>query len=257
MKNSFFISLFLVLYNIVTAQVNFIAHRGASSIAPENTVSSVKLAVELGSDAIEVDVHLSIDNKMMVIHDKNTKRTSGQEFKVSETESDILRTLDVGSYKDGKYRGEKIPFLEEIIKIIPDTTKLVIDIKVYKRIVPFMKQITDHCKKVDQLIFICSDWETILKIKQAYPENKSYWLCSDKIELLEKIDEVSKQGLDGVDLKYTIIDKDVMDKAKKSGLEVIAYTVNSAKETKRLIELGVAGITTDRPGWLRAEINRE
>ena len=74
----------------MNAQVQIIAHRGASYLAPENTVASAKLAWELGADAVEVDIFLSKDNRIMVIHHPNTKRTSGKDYEVKNTSSDIL-----------------------------------------------------------------------------------------------------------------------------------------------------------------------
>jgi len=254
MKKFYWFLLFVFLCKISEAQVDFIAHRGASYLAPENTVAANKLAWELGADAVEIDIHLSKDNKVMVIHDGDTRKVSGTYLKVSETNSKVLRTLDVGSFKDEKYKGEKIPFLEEIIQIIPSGQKLVIELKSRKEIIPRMKKIIDKCCKTDQLIFICFDWETIVVTKQAFPNNTCYWLCNDKTELMSRMNDVARLGLEGVDLKYSIIDEEVMAQANKLHLNVVAYTVNDPKEARRLIELGVKGITTDRPAWLKEQI---
>src|SRR4030042_6528931 len=99
---------FLEISGLCSGQVEIIAHRGASYLAPENTVASSMLAWELCSDAVEVDIYLSKDNRIMCIHDSNTKRTSGQDYVVKETDSGVLRKLDVGLFKDSKYKGEKI-----------------------------------------------------------------------------------------------------------------------------------------------------
>jgi len=254
MKKVYFILLLVLSGTMVQAQVQFIGHRGASFPAPENTIASAKLAWKLGADAVEIDIHLSKDNKVMVIHDGNTRKTSGKYFKISETNSSVLRTLDVGSFKDEKYKGEKIPFLEEIINIIPPGKKLVIEIKSNKKVIPWMKKVIEKCGKTDQLVFICFNWDTIIETKQAFPHNDCYWLCGTKSKLLKKTQKVSKFGLKGVDVKYSAIDREVMEQANKHGLNVIAYTVNKPKEAKRLIELGVKGITTDRPAWLKTQI---
>lgn len=250
-----YLILFLVLSGLLTqAQVQFIGHRGASFLAPENTLASAKLAWDGGADAVEVDIHLSKDNKVMVIHDGDTKRISGQYLKVSETDSDVLRKLDVGSYKGEKYRGEKIPLLGEILKIIPPDKKLVIEMKSHKELIPYMKEVISESGKLDQLIFICFDWETILEVQKAYPNNECYWLCNDKNKLLSQISSVAKYGLKGVDLKNTLIDKETMKLADKYHLDVVAYTVDDPRETKRLIALRVKRITTNRPAWLEQQV---
>ncbi|HYQ57495.1 MAG TPA: glycerophosphodiester phosphodiesterase family protein, partial [Draconibacterium sp.] len=126
------IVLIFILTTIHTiAQNRFIAHRGASFLAPENTVASAKLAWELGADAVEVDVHLSKDNRVMVIHDKDTKRTcSGKtNLTIAKTPSILLRDLDAGSPKGEEFKGEKIPYLSEIIETIPEGKTLVVEIK--------------------------------------------------------------------------------------------------------------------------------
>src|SRR5690606_25591938 len=96
----------------LTAQNTYIAHRGASYDAPENTVTAAKLAWEQGADAVECDIHLSKDNRIMVIHDKDTKRTCSNKknLSIADSPSTLLRDLDAGSWKDKKYKGEKIPF---------------------------------------------------------------------------------------------------------------------------------------------------
>ena len=82
----------------------------------------------------------------------------------------------------------------------------------------------------------------------------SYWLCGNKEELMKKMQDISANKLDGIDLKYSIIDQEVMDQAKKRKLDVVAYTVNNPEEAKRLINLGVKAITTDRPDWLKSQV---
>src|SRR5690606_14502784 len=118
------------------AQIEYSSHRGSSLEAPENTVASFMLAWKQGADAVEIDVHLSKDNRLMVIHDSNTKRTTGEDYVVKETHSDVLRKLDAGSFKGEKYRGEKIPFLEEIIDLLPPGKKLIVELKCDKKGLP-------------------------------------------------------------------------------------------------------------------------
>ena len=101
-------------------KTEIIAHRGASYIAPENTVASTILAWQKGADAVEIDVYLSSDDQVVVIHDSTTNRTTGgtNDLVVSNTTSTVLRSLDVGSWRGSKYAGAKIPFLHEIIDAV-------------------------------------------------------------------------------------------------------------------------------------------
>jgi glycerophosphoryl diester phosphodiesterase len=240
----------------VTAQQTFIAHRGASFLAPENTVAAANLAWELGADAVEVDVFLSLDNRVMVIHDKDTKRTSSgkKNLVIKDSPSLVLRDLDVGSWKDAKFKGEKIPFISEIIETVPAGKTLVIEIKSGSEIIPHLKREIEKAGKLDQIVFISFGWETILDTKKEFPKNKCYWLSSSKQGLKTKLDEAAKAGLDGINLNYNIIDEEVMQMAAARNLEVLVWTVNDPAVAKRMTELGVKGITTDRPRWLKEEM---
>lgn len=240
----------------VFAQQTFIAHRGASYLAPENTVASANLAWELGTDAVEIDVYLTKDNRVMVIHDKDTKRTSGgkKNLVVKDTPSLVLRDLEVGSWKDEKYKGEKIPFISEIIETVPEGKKLVVEIKSGSEILPHLKREIEKSGKLDQMIFICFGWETILETKKTFPDNACYWLSSSKQGLKKKMEEAAKAGLEGVNLNFKIIDDEVMQWAKEQNLEVLTWTVNDPEVAKRMTDLGVKAITTDRPKWLKEEM---
>jgi len=236
------------------AQTTIIAHRGSSFAAPENTVAAAKLAWEQNADAVELDIHLSKDNQIMVMHDSNTKRTTGQSYPISETHSDILRTLDAGSWKNDQYKGEKIPFLEEMIATVPSAKKMVIEIKCGIEVLPALQQVVKRCGKNDQLIFIAFDWETILATKQLFPSNACYWLSSSASEVSVKIGEAAQKGLDGINLNNKIVDQETVKKVKELGLEILSWTIDDPEEAKRLIQLGVTGITTNRPDLIRQSI---
>jgi len=248
------LAFFLVSSNFSFTQVQIIAHRGASYLAPENTVASSKLAWELGADAVEVDIYMSKDNRIMCIHDSNTKRTSGHDHIVKDTHSEILRQLDVGLFKDPKYKGERIPFLEEIIVEVPKGKELVIELKCGIEALPFLKKIIKKHGRNRSFSFIAFDFETIKATKKAFPHNSCYWLCSNPDLLNKNIDLVPKAGLEGVSLHYNIINEQVSRRVKDLNLELFTWTVDAPDEAKRLISSGVKGITTNRPGWLNDQI---
>lgn len=227
---------------------------GASYIAPENTVAASKLAWELGADAVECDIYLSADNKIIVCHDGNTKRTTGQSYSIKETNSDILRTLDAGSFKNEKYKGEKIPILEEIIQEVPQGKELVIEIKCGSEVLPFLKELISKYENSRKFVFICFDFKTITDTKKTFPKNSCYWLCSNAALFEKSINQVPSSGIEGVSLSYGIIDKKTADLVKGMNIELFTWTVDDPKEAGRLISLGVKGITTNRPGWLNEQI---
>ncbi len=257
MKIIYTLTLLLLGMNLF-AQNTFIAHRGASYLAPENTVASAKLAWKLGADAVEVDVHLSKDNRVMVIHDKDTKRTcSGKKnLEIAKTPSILLRDLDAGIWKGEEFKGEKIPYISEIIEIIPPGKSLVIEIKCGKEAIPALLRSIEKSDKKEQIIFICFDWKIILAAHKAFPENKCYWLSSLKPGLKKKISQAHKEGLTGINLKHSIVNEEIVAFAKENELEVLSWTVDDATEAKRIAAIGVSGITTNRPQWLKEEMTK-
>ncbi len=242
----------------VVGQNKIIAHRGASYLLPENTVASAKLAWELGADAVELDIHLSKDNRIMVIHDKDTKRTcSGKKnLVIEDTPSMLLRDLDAGKWKGDEFKGEKIPFLKEMIETIPEGKELVVEIKCGMEVFPALKRCIEKTDKADQITFICFDWKIIVEAHKQFPGNKCYWLSSSKTGLAKKIDQAAKEGLTGINLKYSIIDGKVVELAKQNNLEVLTWTLDDPVKAKKLFSIGVAGVTTNRPKWLKEEIEK-
>lgn len=256
---TFTLLLLLVMGLNSIAQNTFIAHRGASYLAPENTVASAKLAWELGADAVEVDVHLSKDNRVIVIHDKDTKRTCGGKtnLTIAKTPSILLRDLDAGSWKGEEFKGEKLPFLSEIIETVPEGKTLVVEIKAGgDEIIPALRRTIDKSGKAEQIVFISFGWDTILNTHDEFPENKCYWLSSLKPGVKKKIEQAAEKGLTGVNLKYQIIDEDIMAQAKDLNLEVLSWTIDDPEEAQRLTDIGVTGITTNRPKWLKEQMNQ-
>ena len=258
--------LFLIMLMIsiagCTNSVELIAHRGDSYLTPENTLASVVSAWQKGFD-VEIDVHLSGDNRIMVIHDADTKRTAGIDLKINETDSQKLRELEVGSFKDAKYLGETIPFLEEILRTIPPGRRLFVEIKSGPEILPFLKILLDDSGKRAQIVIIGFDLETMVLAKQQMPDIPTYWLkVPEKDKKTKKpipydpklVQLVQDKGLDGLDVYYAGIDKRFMDAVKASGKKLYVWTVDDAGEAKRLINLGVDGITTNRPAWLKNQL---
>lgn len=233
--------------------VEIIAHRGASFLAPENTVAAANLAWKLNADAVECDIHLAADERIVVSHDANTKRTTGENLMIKATHSANLRKLDAGSFKNESYKGEKIPLLEELIATVPAGKKLVVEIKSEPDIIPHLQKMIESAKKNIQYDFIAFDFKTISLAKKAFPNSPCYWLCSDTALFQRNFGMISGANLDGVSLNYNMITKEIADQVKENGFELYTWTVDDPVVAKRMIELGVRGITTNKPDVIRKE----
>jgi len=253
--------LFIAGMSGCSKSVEIIAHRGASYIAPENTMASVKLGWGKGAD-VEVDVYLTKDNRIVVIHDKTTKRTGVTDVNVAGSTSGELRKLDVGSFKSEEYAGEQIPFLADVVKTIPPGRKLYVEIKCGQEILPYLRELLAHSDKMSRIVIIAFDLETAAMSKELI-DVPTYWLKgTEKIKDTEQwiphdtqlVQTAKNKGLDGLDVHYAGVNKEFADAVKASGQKLYVWTVDDPQEASRLIKLGVAGITTNRPGWLREQL---
>lgn len=259
-----FLCLFILNLYGCTKSVEIIAHRGASYLAPENTMASVMLAWEKGVD-VEVDVHLSKDKHILVIHDASTKRTGKIDLPVKDTEHRELRKLDVGSFKSEEYAGEQIPFLADIIETIPPDRKLYVEIKCGKEILPILEKLITESGKMSQIVIIGFDLETVT-MSRALIDVPTYWLKgTEKDKETEEwiphnpnLVQIAKDnGLDGLDVHYAGVTKELTDAVKAAGQKLYVWTVDDPEEAIRLVKLGVAAITTNRPEWLRQQLENK
>ncbi len=252
-----FLVTILIMNTGHTQNALIIGHRGSSYMMPENTVISAIKGWEEGADAVEIDVYPTRDGKIVVSHDKSTKRTTGKDYIVTETNSDILKSLDAGKWKGPEFEGELLPFLPDVIEAIPLYKHLVVEVKSGPEIIPLLKDLLSNHPKRSQIIFIAFGWDVIVGLKETFPDLPSFWLSAKKDEVEAKWENVVKAGLDGINLHYSIIDKALIVKAHKLGLGVLCWTVNDMEEANRLIDIGIDGITTDRPGYIRERLLRE
>jgi arylsulfatase A len=238
--------------------VEIIGHRGASFDAPENTVSAIKLAWEQGADGAEFDVYLTRDQKIVVCHDKDLKRTGGSHQVISESTLAELRMLDVGTWKNAKFAGEKVPTLDEMLATIPAGKKVYIEVKCGPEIVPELLRVLDSTQlKPEQTPVICFNAAVVAAVKQARPVLPASWLVAvNKETVAENVIAKAKEiHADGLDLSAAAnLDLEFAQKVRQAGLRLDVWTVNDVTVAKRMLQIGVQGITTDRPGWMREQL---
>lgn len=250
------------------AGVEFVAHRGESADAPENTLAAFRTAWERKVDAIELDVHLTRDGALIVSHDADTKRTTGVKRAIRQSTLEELRTLDAGRWKDARWAGERMPLLGEALATIPEGARCFIEVKVGPEAVPaLVKAVHASGKKPEQLAIISFHADTLAEAKRRLPELKAYYLASfqrDKAtgawtptleELLERAKEIKADGLD-LSSKGPI-DRAFVRRVKAAGLEFYVWTVDDPAAARRLVEAGVDGITTNKAAWLKRQLEAD
>lgn len=235
--------------------MEIIAHRGSSYTAAENTLASVKLAWAQGSDAVEIDIHLSADKRIMVIHDATTLRTSGIDLAIADTNSKDLRKLDVGSLKSSEYAGQKIPFLEEVLQTIPEGKNLVIELKSNESIIPFLQETIIQSNRYSQITIISFNLSVLLKSKEAMLQIPAYLLLDTAKDETGQIIPYSEKEiqiaidskLNGLSVNQAGINEDFVRTAVSAGIEIYVWVINDPVRAEQLTNLGLKGITTDKP----------
>jgi glycerophosphoryl diester phosphodiesterase len=238
-----------------------IAHRGESYDAPENTFASINLAWERGADAVEIDVQLTKDGKIVLIHDKTALRTGGKYKRIAQNNYNELFRIDVGKFKGAKWKNERIPLLDEVINTMPKNKILFIEIKSDERIINPLQNLTElKTIHTSQIKFIGFNITTMKLLKETFPEFGTYWIVegknyNSKDSLKEKIRMCKVAKLDGLDVEARrYLDKDVINAVKESGLKIYTWTVDDPQRAKQLRFDGIDGITTNRAGWLRNKL---
>ncbi len=245
-----------------------IAHRGASYDAPENTLAAFRLAFEQGADAIESDWHLTSDGQVACLHDADTERVAGKKLVAAKSTLQELQTLDVGKWKDPKYADERIITLADALAIVPPGKKIFIELKSKAEIVPpIAKIIANSSLKPEQIVIISFHADAVAKSKKLMPNIKAYWLCGFKKKKdgtpPPTVDEVAatiqKTRADGLDAEAVTdyVNADFIKRLNDLGChDFSVWTVDDPAVAEFYKKLGAWSITTNRPGYLREELNK-
>jgi glycerophosphoryl diester phosphodiesterase len=247
-----------------------IAHRGASYDAPENTLAAFRLGYEQGADGVEGDFYLSSDGHVVCIHDRDTERVAGVKHVVKDTPFAVLRSLDVGAWKNSKYQGEQMPTLEEALATVPKGKIFFIELKVGPEIIAPMLKVLDEMKfPREQTVVISFNEPTIAECEKQRPELKTYLLVgyeqnkqSGKWEPTEdQVHEaLERSGADGLGAEgeTAVVDRAFLKELCDEGFcDFSVWTIDQPKVARFYKDLDAKAITTNRPGWLRAQLAKD
>jgi glycerophosphoryl diester phosphodiesterase len=241
------------MMNMTQPSVLVIAHRGAKGEAPENTLAAFRLGLEQGCDAIELDIHLSKDGEIIVIHDFTIDRTTNMKGVVNELTLLQLKQADAGCWFNSRFEGERIPTLEEVFDLVPPEVMINVEIKdSYDRMLePTLVELMKRKNRVHNVVVSSFDHKSLMFLKLLLPEVK--------IGLLYEINPGSHVNLAtglGVPVfslhpNFKRINREDIREALHKGIEVFPYTINDTSKMRQAIEYGASGIITDFPGKLR------
>jgi glycerophosphoryl diester phosphodiesterase len=236
-----------------------VAHRGASAQAPENTMEAFRLGIEAGADAIELDVHLTADRQLAVIHDETLDRTTDRTGAVAELTMDEIREADAGARfaRPGDSglpfagRGLRVQALPEVLEWLPATSGLVIEIKARAAADAVVDAVTDHAVQRDgRLSVISFDEVAIDRVRELDPGVRTGYLVAPRQPLDTAMQWASGRGHSGIHPWEQDLGDDplpLLAEAKLLGLDVGCYVVNEPVRMRFLADIGLWGFVTDVP----------
>lgn len=227
-----------------------IAHRGASKLAPENTIAAFRKALELGAGGIELDVHLSRDGHIVVIHDELVNRTSNGKGLVKDKTLDELRELDFGSWFSPAFKNERIPELEDVLKLIDGWDGILnIELKNGPVFYPGIEQaVLDMLVKYDMIprtIISSFNHYSLVEMRRLNSEIRTAPLYA--AGLFEPWNYAKKMGAYAIHPLFYNIVPQIMDGCRLNGIKVHPYTVDDPEYIRAMVAAGVEGIITNVP----------
>lgn len=264
---------FILVFALIAAtcwagDLQVIAHRGFSSVAPENTMAAFQAAAELGV-AFELDVTLTADGEVVVIHDDTLGRTTNGRGAVGDVSLAEIKELDAGSWFGAEYAGEKIPTLREVLERFGGVVPIDIEIKDRKPHEPLADAVVAEIERlglVNEVFVTAFNPYMLVRTREKNPELRRGMLTGtfkdENLSLPEKF--VLRRLLlqRKVKPRYIAIEDVRVNRRnvrrwQRRGYAVLVWTVNDEAEMQRMIGLGVDGIITDYPDRLLQLLGRE
>lgn len=224
-------------------------HRGASGHAPENTLEAFRLSMEMGADGFELDVHMSLDGELVVIHDESVDRTTNGTGLVRDLTLAQLKELDASCGMDA-YRGARIPTLGEVFDLIRDTHHIVnVEVKTDEWFYP---QLEEKCLALakekgveDRIIYSSFNHYTLMKLRQLKPDAKLGMLFGDI--MVKPWEYAAQLPVDYLHpMKMNIYVPGFSEGAAAAGYGVNMWTINDPETMEQCLKTG-AGIITNYP----------
>lgn len=252
----------LTLGHILTSTTyaeGLIAHRGASLLAPENTLSAIQKAIELKADFVEIDVQMTKDNYIIAIHDENIKRTTTGKGQVQNLVLPQIRLYDAGSWFSKDFSFEKIPTLDEVLNTIRGKEiSLIIEVKnvdnKYPNIEKIIVDIVKRSQVNNTILYKSFSPEVLTRFKSLDDRELIYATLGEISFLNITIDDWLRTGsLFDIDyVKYYQVHKyfitnSLIKKAHGQKKKVIVWDVNSVSDYLKYKKMGIDLIETDNP----------
>jgi glycerophosphoryl diester phosphodiesterase len=242
-------------------RIHVIGHRGASGYAPETTLPSYRLAIEMGVDFVEVDVHRLGDGTIVAIHDADLKRTTNGKGWVADLTLAEIKALDAGSWFNHahpekarpEYAGLQVPTLQEVIDLVKESSAgLCIEIKDPERYPPDLESsllsLVHGSRMETRTRFLSFSVSSLRKIKELDASIPTVLLISRHGK--NPVQAALEVPADEVGLRHVLATQEIVNEAHQRGLPISVWTADEPEDILRAIALGVDSITTNYPDRL-------
>ena len=224
------------------------AHRGFSKVAPENTMPAFQAAMDCGADYIELDLQLTSDDQLVVIHDDKLDRTTNGKGLVERYTYSQLKTLSAGSWfgSDGEFDDVEIPLFSEVLELTGKDIMLNIEIKKSgdpKKTAEKAVELIEEYDIVNSCYVTSFSYPALKKVKQLNPKIKTAFIAN----LATATSYAQLPYIDAVSMNYLFVNQSVVNSAHHHGKRIFVWTVDRQSEMQKMMALGVDNIITDRP----------
>jgi glycerophosphoryl diester phosphodiesterase len=241
-------------FMMLRSPTRVIAHRGFSGRAPENTLAAIRQAVAVGADMVEIDVTMTSDGHVIILHDETLNRTTDGTGPATGKTLAEIRELDAGSWFGPAYQGERVPSLIEVLDAVRGRILINVEIKpeaVERGIATGVAALIAGHDMSDQVVVSSFSPAALQQIKAIDPAIVTMSLFNDELHAgRDPLEIVQEAGSRGLNISNDWVTPALVERCHRHGIPVGVYTVNSRRRMRRLIDMGVHSIFTDRPDRL-------
>ena len=226
-----------------------IAHRGASGSAPENTLAAFKKAIEIGVDAVELDLHGTADGEVVVIHDTSLDRTTNHCGRVNQATLETIKRADAGGWFAPEFVGESVPTLVEALGCIAKKNIAVLEIKdplIAEAVVARIRE--THTQ--DLTVIISFHTAVLQTVRSLEPRIPTGWLIGNHIDYTSPVQLCQQLGILGSNLlnvNHQLITAEFAYEVLRRGIALWCWTVDDISRMREMKAFGVQGITSNYP----------
>jgi glycerophosphoryl diester phosphodiesterase len=220
------------------------AHRGHARAAPENTLSAMRKAIEIGADYAEMDVHQTADGVVVLLHDRDLMRVAGVSRRLDELSYDEVRKLDVGSWFDPSFAHERVPTLEEVINLCRGRIRMNVELKIFGPDRGLAQEVARILREQDvesDCLVTSLNYDALVEVKRHNPRLRT------GLTVAHALGNLSRVEVDALSIRTDFLTDEMLRSGQRLGREVHVWTVNDAREMTALMKRGVNNLITSDP----------